>query len=131
MYTYKNKTFTSRKIKKLKPKSNDQGAVAANEYMDSRNEKGDAARMQVVNGLRSSDQINGTFTDHQINGGHKCSFPLHQCYIRQDSATKLNLLPQQGLQIISKIILAPKREEIFIFNKPISNLKLTKLFLEN
>ena len=59
MYTYnKNKTFTSRKIKRLKPKSNDQGAVAANEYMDSRNEKGDAARMQVVNGLRSSDQIN-------------------------------------------------------------------------
>ena len=30
-----------------KKNQNHQGAVAANEYMESRNEKGDAARMQV------------------------------------------------------------------------------------
>ena len=36
------------KREKLEQQKNDQGAVAANEYMESRNEKGDAARMQVA-----------------------------------------------------------------------------------
>ena len=38
-----------RKIQDIKIQNqNDQGAVAANEYMENRNEKNDAARMQVV-----------------------------------------------------------------------------------
>ena len=96
MYTYKNKTFTSRKIKKLKPKSNDQGAVAANEYMDSRNEKGDAARMQVVNGLRSSDQINVFIYIYKWNF-HRSSDKW------KTNVASLSMLHPAGLYVIAKV----------------------------
>ena len=60
--------------------NNHQGAVAANEYMESRNEKGDAARMQVD----ANDHHRNGIDRNIKNRGQKCTIHFYHCCIGQE-----------------------------------------------